>query len=334
LINDSGFFKNIPKHWGVSKKHEDDITRFIDIYYKEIEKFKQDPILIQLLQDVNIKLKDLYMFVDNIPLFTDIVKETIDQDSKETTTVLHSLFDKHTIYLLYTYCFYSSIYEYILASEEVGLLRSDVQETKQKRRSSIKETKNLSNSLRTIGELNADADDLDEDLREVNIVTADLTDLQQRTCSLLIAFLNIEKTNKTKVDFSYEQIMQKVGRSKEKEKQNIIKYLGDMSIEERGVENMFKNYRLGRWNVGQQTGLIRYDKETYDRERDELITQLYNETEGGTLDTHEELLDVYQLEELEKNAPDDEMGFGLDDVGENFMDGEYYEEDRDDFAND
>ena len=335
LINDSGFFKNVPKHWGVSKKHEDDITRFIDTYYKEIEKFKQDPVLIQLLQDVNIKLKDLYMFVDNIPLFTDIVKETLDQDSKETTTVLHSLFDKHTIYQLYTYCFYSSIYEYVLSTEDVGLLRSDVQETKQKRRSSIKETKNVATSLRTISELEDDAENLDEDLREVNIVTVDLTDLQQRTCSLLIAFLNIEKTNKTKVDFSYEQIMQKVGRSKDKEKQNIIKYLGDMSIEERGVENMFKNYRLGRWNVGQQAGLIRYDKDTYDRERDELISQLYNEVDGGAIDaTHEELLDVYQLEELEANLPDDEMGFDLDAVGENYMDGEYYEEDRDEFTND
>ena len=136
------------------------------------------------------------------------------------------------------------------------------------------------------------------------------------------------------MDFSYEQIMQKVGRSKEKEKQNIIKYLGDMSIEERGVENMFKNYRLGRWNVGQQAGLIRYDKDTYDRERDELITQLYGEAETGTLDTREELLDVYQLEELDAAMPDDEMGFNLEGVGENFMDGEYYEEDRDDFAND
>jgi hypothetical protein len=82
LINDSGFFKNVPKHWGVSKKHEDDITKFIDTYYKEIEKFKQYPVLLQLLQEVNVKLKDLYMFVENIPLFTDIVKETVDQDSK------------------------------------------------------------------------------------------------------------------------------------------------------------------------------------------------------------------------------------------------------------
>ena len=33
LTNDSGFFKNVPKHWGVSKKHEADITKFIDNYY-------------------------------------------------------------------------------------------------------------------------------------------------------------------------------------------------------------------------------------------------------------------------------------------------------------
>jgi len=328
LTNDSGFFKNVPKHWGVSKKHEADITKFIDNYYKEIEKYKEDPALIHFLQEVNIKLKDLYLFVENMPVFTEIVKETIDENSKETTTVLHSLFDKHTTYLLYTYCFYSAIYEYVVSSEDINLLRADAQESKRARRSSINESKNVSNTMRTISETDED------DLREINIVVLDTTELQKRVCSLLSSILNMEQTNKKKIDMSYEQIMQKVGRSKEKEKQNIIKYLGDMSIEERGVENMFKNYRLGRWNVGQQAGLVHYDKDTYDRERDELLTQLYNETESGALEKNEELLDVYQLEELEAAAPDDEMGFGLDDVGENFMDGEYYEEDRDDFMND
>jgi hypothetical protein len=334
LIQDAGFFKNIPKHWGVSKKHEDDITNFINNYYKEIEKFKQDPILIKLLQEVNIKLKDLYMFIENVPLFTEIVKETIDESGKETTTVLHSLFDKQTTYLMYTYCFYSSIYEYILASEDVELLRADAQESKKNRRSSIKETKNAANALRTISESTNDSAGIEDTLREIDIVITDPIDLKQRVCSLLCSFLNIEQINKKKVDLSYDQIMQKVGRSKEKEKQNIIKYLGDMSIEERGVENMFKNYRLGRWNVGQQAGLIRYDKDTYDRERDELLTQLYSEADVGGLENNEELLDVYQLEKLEEGVPDDEMGFNLESVGENFMDGEYYDEDKDDFMND
>jgi hypothetical protein len=334
LLNDSGFFKNVPKHWGVSKKHEDDITRFVDTYYKEIEKFKGDPVLMQLLQEVNVKLNDVSMFVENIPIFTEIVLDTVDDDSKPKTTTLHSLFDKHTIYLLYTYCFYSSIYEYILCSEDVNLLRTDVQESKSQRRASIKDSKNPASTLQSIDETGEDIEGVD-DLREVAIVTGDVMDLQQRVCSLIYTFLNIEQTNKKKVDFSYEQIMQKVGRSKEKEKQNIIKYLGDMSIEERRIENMFKNYRLERWNVGQQAGLIRYDKDTYDRERDELLTQLYTEAETGALDNHEELLDVYQLEQLESVIPEDEdRGFNLDDVGENFMDGEYYEEDRDDFMND
>ena len=68
----------------------------------------------------------------------------------------------------------------------------------------------------------------------------------------------------------------KVNRSKDKEKQGIISYLGNMSIEERKIEDMFKKHKLERWNIGQQKGIFQYDKTTYDRERNELVEQSEN----------------------------------------------------------
>jgi hypothetical protein len=116
-----------------------------------------------------------------------------------------------------------------------------------------------------------------------------------------------------------------------------------MSIEERGVEDMLKNYRLEHWNVGQQKGLFQYDKETYNRERDELLMSLQDEVRNqGIIDnTNEELLDIYELAQMDEvQQLNEEAGIGRDDynftdMGEGFMDGDYYGDEQDeDFRDD
>jgi hypothetical protein len=339
LLNDSGFYKNIPKHWGLSSEHVDDISKFINKYYEEIEKFKEDAILVRLLKEVGARLTDLNLFVDSIPLHTEVVKEFPDDDSPGQTKnkIFHSIFDKTTVYELYKYCFFSALFEYISACGDVDLVRADKNDKKSKRRTKIAENMNEANSLYAV-------DDNIDDLmvEEVEIVMDNPEDLKSRVCSLLLSFLNIEEKNKASVDFTYEQILKRVGRSKDKEKQAIIKKLGNMSIEERSVENMLKNYRLERWNVGQQKGLIQYDKDTYNRERDEMLQALDEEMAVGFSDeANMELLDIYELGKKDAEQADaDDAGVGRDDydfrdMGVGFMDGDYYgDEGEDDFPED
>ena len=121
-----------------------------------------------------------------------------------------------------------------------------------------------------------------DDLNEVNISTINTAELKKRVADLLVSMFNIESSTKTTIDLSYEDVMKKVMRSREKEKLGIIRDLGKMSIQERKVEDQFKQYKLGRWNIGKQKGLVSYDKETYERERGEIIGQMNQEmTEGG-----------------------------------------------------
>jgi hypothetical protein len=151
---------------------------------------------------------------------------------------------------------------------------------------------------------------------------------------MLLVFLDIEIKNKECINLSYDEIMQKVRRSSEKEKEGIIKYLGDMSIEERRVENMFKNFKLGRWNVGEQKGLVEYDKDTYDRERDDLLRQLDGEGDeeawyGAQDSVAKDATELQQEEEAEYDR--EEEGPLIDEnLDEDYNDGVYYEEDRDD----
>jgi hypothetical protein len=315
----------------------------MDKYYEEIERFKEDTILVRLLTEVGTRLVDLNLFVDSIPLHTEVVKEFPDDDDaypgKTKNKIFHSIFDKTTVYELYKYCFFSALFEYISACGDVDLVRADKNDKKSKRRTKIAESMDEANGLYAVGQ-DTNVDDLL--VEEVEIVMDNPEDLKSRVCSLLLSFLNIEEKNKSSVDFTYEQILKRIGRSKDKEKQAIIKKLGNMSIEERSVENMLKNYRLERWNVGQQKGLFQYDKDTYNRERDELLQGLDAEMAVGfTDDANMELLDIYELGKKDAEQADaEDAGVGRDDydfrdMGVGFMDGDYYgDEGEDDFSED
>jgi len=335
LVNNADFFKNVPKHWGLSVPHQLDVAKFITNYYVKIERFKGDEVLMQLLVAVNERFTDLNAFVQNIPIHTEVVKEFFDKDTNvNETKTFHSIFDKSTTYLLFVQCFYSCIYEYISCSKDADLVRADIQSIKNDHREKIKYNANESNSLRAqLNEIEEDLVEPESELNEMQFVIGNQAELQKRTSSLLIAFLDVEVKNKASVDYSYAEIIQRVNRSKDKEKKGIIQKLERLSKMERSVEDTLKDYRLGKWNVGQQKGLVHYDPNTYDRERAELIQQIVEEDAAGISDNvNEMLLDVYELEKADNDELDeqyDNEAYGIDDLGENYNDGEYYEEDRD-----
>jgi hypothetical protein len=145
--------------------------------------------------------------------------------------------------------------------------------------------------------------------------------------------------------------MQFVNRSKEHEKKNIIKHFEKLSQEERKVEDMLKRNKLGKWNVGIQKGIVYYDVATNERETDEFLQRLAQDLDRGNMDAMTNImLDVYSLPvgtEYEEEGEvevggeglyrdlDNDRGFydrGEYDImgmGEDFQDGQYYDEDVD-----
>ena len=334
LMHDSGFYKKVHKHWGLSDKHRGDVTKFIEKYYEKIEKFKQDPVLTNMLQEVEVRLLDIIVFIENIPIYTPIIKNLglIEGTDRKNIQEFYSVFDKETIYLLFTQCFLSVIYEYMVVSDDMEYSNIDKEVHKTNVRMSIREQSNSSNMLTSVDL--EDEEQSEEFQRMSQKQTGKHLELKERVSSLLLTFLDIEKENKETVDFSYEQIKKRVNRSKDKEKQEIIEFLGNMSIDERKVEDMFKNYRIGRWNVGQQKGLVQYDKNTYDRERDDLLMKLYEGDSGEIDEVNQMLRDVYELdadEEQAANLEGDQAIFDdMNELNPEFMDGVYYGEDAGD----
>ena len=174
--------------------------------------------------------------------------------------------------------------------------------------------------------------------------------MKERVCQLLLGILEIEEKNKKTINFSYDDIIHHVRRSKTKEKNSIVGELGKLSIEERRVEEVLKKYKIGRWNVGQQKGLVQYDELTNDRETKDMVGQMLQDLEFGTVDVMSEMMiDTYDIAELQNNedAVDindleedargeeeeyDEEGVDFRNYKGDDNDGQYYEEDMGDDA--
>ena len=330
----------IPKHWGLSDIDNGKLVSIIKKYYEKIEVFKKDTVVTRLLMEVSTRLIELNVFTQNIPIITPI---------KKAGVTFHSLFDKKTIYALLQYCFFSVLCEYIFATDDVNLLRIDIEDSKKYRRQKIDESKKVASTLSAQYEdLNEEFQDEEDDLEEQQIKVGNTQDLKERVCQLLLGFLDIEETNKKAINFSYSEISHYVGRSREKEKRSIIKYLGDMSLEQRRVEDNLKRFKLEKWNVGMQKGLFQYDKATNERESRDLVVQLMNDVDEGEINiinefamdvygvkpNAQQMMDVDELEQFDAEEVDqfyNREAMGIDaDLGENYADGEYYEEDRDD----
>jgi len=336
-------FNTVPAHWGFSKKDPTykKIQTFIEKHYADISKFKNDKIMNRLLQEVMGELVNLNLFTQNIPVITPIQK---------SGHVFSSLFDKKTTFLIFSYCFYSVINTYVEMSGDIELLHADLEEVKQDRRGQNKLKNDAAAQLSAqLIELDIGLEESEADLQEYVVQVGDSEELKMRLAELLLGYLNIEEKNKKAINFSYDQIIVQVRRSREKEKKSIVEELGRLSKEERKVEDMLKNFKIGRWNVGQQKGLVAYDATTNERETKDMIGQLLQDVDENMNPGDELMMDVYDLnellddqkgvnaDELDDNEPENYDGEGEDinQFADGYLDGTYYEEDReDDFPED
>lgn len=319
------------KHWNVSPNHAIDIANFLESYYKPLAKFKNDAVIRGLLTDTQRRLVDLTLFLDVIPKFTPIHKTVVLEDGSKENLSWYAFFGKRTAYMLMTYIWYTAICEFIEATDNEDLLYTDVLNRKQERRDKIRDQADPllygeSEEL-TTEDTEDQAEDLDE--LEVQIKMGNSKELKTRVAELLLTFLEIENRSKSEIDASYETLDKQLRRSRQKEKKMITDFLKNLDPDERRVEDNKKALKLGRWNVGMQKGLVKYDKATYERERAEMINQL-----NGEIPDTDETQVAKGADDLERDAEADADEFyekEANDIGEldeEYGDGNYYAEDR------
>ena len=294
--------------------HKKDLDYALKKYYKQLQLAENDNILHGLLGSVCTSLKDVLILLENIPVHTEIRKEIVNEKGEPETIMFHLLFSKRTTYHLLQHCVYSVIHQYVVATNDPELLRIDVQTRKEDRREEIRSIENDADQIQSAIE------SADNDFDEIDIRAGDERELKTRVAELLRNLITMQIDDKETVDITYAEIKKKVGRAKEREKRGIIEYLGEMSIEERQVENSFKKFRLGRWNVGRQKGLVSYDPSTYNRERKEAHGSQSADPVTWDLDDLEK--DNAAEQEREELEETDIQGLSA-----NYNDGDYYGDD-------
>jgi hypothetical protein len=273
--------------------------------------FHGDITLTNTLRTIIENTNDLHKMMTSMPKSINIYKMLeIDDNMKEVE--FYSIFDNDAIGYLYGYIFLSVLQEYVSCASNIDMLNADIELKKQKQRDINTDLQDMSSQMRAV-----DTNDFRDELLEVEITTTDSIELKKRVASVLILFLEMQEKQKASF-ISYKEISAKIHKSKVKEKQKIVTQdLGKLDNDVRKVEELLKKYKMGRWNIGLQKGLVHYDKDNYDRERlemeeDELIDEDIND------------LEAHELENI-SNEYDNE-GTNINQLGQDYMDGNYYNE--------
>ena len=139
-------------------------------------------------------------------------------------------------------------------------------------------------------------EDAHNELHEIEVNTGNIEESNKLVSELIYTILEMQRKHKNEINHSYDSIIKKTKRAKDYEKKQIIKYLGDMTKEERKIEDLHKKYKMGRWDV---VDVVNYRPEVYDMERSDMIKQLItDQVEGGEV-VQEMIQNVVDLEDYE-----------------------------------
>ena len=268
---------SVPQHWTtgaqkLSNTHIKDVKNIISKEFSELYQFYGDEKLKGVLFDIsNSEISNVIIKVSEmLPFFADIRMESGAPRSK---TILNGDIIRRIMKYLIT----KSLHNYITITDSRARQEDTVDESKS-----------------VIG----------EEL-ELDILRGRALELRQKTAGLLRAYLSILNKQKSIINISNDEINLQVNKSKEKEKAKVTRNLGNLTVEERQVQDIMKNHRIGEWALGQTRALFVYDEEQYEKERQELELDALNEMQINAIDgVTERTREIYQLDWAEQQYED------------------------------
>jgi hypothetical protein len=288
-----------------------------------------------------------------VPREVDIMKELgerVPHSTRKNIFTMYSLFDRNIVRNLYLFYFLSFMLTFVSLVAETPIsiyetepMRVVVRKGAAKSAKSAKSTKPASTALfheehdeqrdeidphSRLYSTDAATTDKGQLLSEMDTLLGDKKALGQRVSELLIAYLRIIEKDKTAINFNLANIKEKLTRVKDKEKDGVVARIGEMSAGERQLENMMKTHKMGIWSRGtSQTGVVIYDQDYYDEEREEMEKIAQKERQLGRRDYVTDMnREIYVMDALEADrvaaeieAHELDMSSGIpedDDAGE------------------
>lgn len=242
----------VPKHWlrgskKFSDKHKNDILQFMLKDGEGFPKFYDDNYIKSVLKYVLNNSEDIILLINCIPFYSGILHEKRE---------LGSIFDGEILKKIGYYLLLCSFSLYI---------------------SSFSQNLNIDAEEKTRFIEDAEEEDID-------IIMGEREQIERTTCDLLSVYLQKIHNSKKMLNTTAEIINKNVLKAKTKEKEQIVKRLGDLTVEQREIEDILKNSSLGEWALGRTKAIFEYDENQYDKERNKMEQDALLELQSGGLD--------------------------------------------------
>ena len=286
-----------PKYWGLSQRHVKDVVNIVDLCYEPIKKLYGNQTIYNVLKTIQDKTNSIVALANETFAFSEI---------KIDDKTMYSVLDKRIITLLMEYYLLKIFSSYIeLTNSSLMLNRSSP---------------------------DVETDDLERDdfyeLTE-SMVKGNINSLKINTAKLLVGYMKVMSNTKDTINVSYDDIMDKVFKLKEKEKDTFTDRLQALTDEERNVDTILKINKLGVWNRGLTKGLKEYDPENYDQEREIMtkIAEIERQVRRQNANVDETNLDIYMddyIEQMENDADIDRENNDMSYMNDDYLDGDYY----------
>ena len=307
---------SVPKYWGLSDRHADDVRKIITEYYSKLHVFYGDSVLTNVLQTILEKCNRLLLLAKETPYLSEI---TFKGES------MHSIFDKTTSLLLMEHYFLLALNEYKKLADDASMAIQGFADEEVE-----------TEELLTLEEMEEREQRLSERM-DTTLMAGVQKQLRVKVSKLLIAFIQIMESHKDTIDISYENVMDAVFKIKEKEKDTFTDRLQALTDEERNVDTILKINKLGVWSKGLQKGLTSYVKETYDDDREymEKLVEFENQVKRKYKDVVndrnlQQYVDDY-VEEMERDGDADREEYDIAGLTEDYMDGDYFGQEEENF---
>lgn len=297
--NKKHFEERLPTFWKFSDYHNITLNKYLKKHYSLLNEFLNNDLLKELYNVSETKLNHIANLLSILNYGTNI---NIINENK------YGVFEESTIYLLQSNLYLQVFTILIESLTYEGLPTINLE--------------NIANNQNNTAIV-------DDDDNIINISDIDITgnNKQQSLANLLVVFIKLLDQKNIFKNNDYEKIKRKTLILKEKEKISITDTLKNMNEQDRKVDNTLKTYKLGRWSIGNNSGVVKYNADYYDMEKGKENIGNENTLEFGFEDqeliqdiTQDEIVNVEEVQQFNdvinmNEIPDD------DDYGEN-MDGD------------
>jgi hypothetical protein len=334
----------VPDHWKISEEHVGDMTDIVEKYTHRLKPFVQDTTIDRVFESLDSPLRDLIHILQYIPIQSPIQREQVSY---------HGLFDVKTTLLLHWHIWYSVYYLYMQSAKDPELVRIDITERRNQTRQSIRDERapmqlraadiNVAEST-TESIVNETLWEADDSAQEMQIKMSTQGELQRRVAELIWTYFTLDRDLHNITNRSYSDIISTIQSFSKAEKKTKTDYFKNMNAEERMVEFQMKNNRLGIWSIGTLKDIVKYNPQTYEREKSEknqniqlleITTSLdvvrdrrsQQLTTDSTEGAYSSLGELDQYDHIQANLESRQEAYGIEQFGEDYTDGDYYGED-------